>query len=88
MSRLANHRPVTGQRNTVRKTRAHAIHEHNPSGSKIARRIAKVILKRQRAIEKRSNPEPETKKPRSVDIGYERALVVAKKHASHFERSS
>lgn len=82
MSRLANHRPTSSNRNQLRKTRYGAIHEDNPAGSKVARRFAKVILKRQRAIEKRTQKEPDTPKPRSKDISYERALVVRKKHAS------
>jgi len=86
MSRLANHRPVSKTRNTKRKTRFGAIHEDNPAGSKFARRVAKVILRRQRAIEKRTMKEPDTMKPKSADISYERANVVIAKHATLFNR--
>lgn len=88
MSRLANHRTVPTDRGERRKTRYKALHEHNPAGSKLARRIAKVILRKQRAIEKRTTQEPETPKPRSKQISYERALVLAAKNHLHFQRTS
>ena len=82
----ANHRPISKQRNQLAKTRYGAIHEHNPAGSKRARRFAKVILRRQRAIEKRTMKEPDTMKPQSADISFERANVVIAKHAVLFKQ--
>ncbi len=68
MSRLANHRPTSGERNQLAKTRYGAIHEDNPAGSKLARRFAKVILR------KRKEPT------KSRDLSYSRAFVVIKQH--------
>ena len=68
MSRLANHRPTSKERNKIRKTRYGAIHDHNEAGSKLERKFAKAILRRKK--------EP----TRSRDLSFDRAKVVIAKH--------
>ena len=72
MSRLANYRPRSKQRNQLRKTQTGAIHDHNEAGDKLTRRFAKAILRRKK--------EP----TRSKDLSASRARVVRAKWDAEF----